>query len=434
MVFLVQPIHAEYIARITAVNTDHFPVVRVYVSITDASGYPIPNDQEISLMISEDGKLISNQKLIATHSEQQPVWSVLVLDRSGSMQGEKLQRAIKATKTYVDLAPPGYQIAVVSFADTPSIISDFSGDKETLRSRIGGLSAKGQTALQDAIGTALDMLKWKNDRRAVIALTDGVENKSRNYKGTDGQKRLLRQSIQEGTTVSIIGLGDNVHTKYLEKYMATGGWYFFTPTTGELKSAFKKTAFLLKKEFVVEYKSPQLTRDGTRGRLRVALFDQDNFGYSVEMRYVRPGVLPHVRGNHVPYFMVLLLLLSTPKFLHVIKALVAIYRFRSSSVKQLGPGSVYLGQRDLNIHSKGEGFQIGDYIIVCPVCNKPHNSRSWRLNRCRCMHEHLGKGNFCYHRTLPRWIRNLLDFLYRRRYNAMGRLWLCRCEGDKDGY
>ena len=118
--------------QITQVEMFHGNKARVYVSITDAQGNPLPDSDTVKLELFEAGKLVASQ----TVSEGYSVSSVLVLDLSGSMSGEKLRQARAAVARYVDLAPPSYRIALVGFSDKPSLISDFSASRSLLISRL----------------------------------------------------------------------------------------------------------------------------------------------------------------------------------------------------------------------------------------------------------------------------------------------------------
>ena len=149
--------------QITQVEMFHGNKARVYVSITDAQGNPLPDSDTVKLELFEAGKLVASQ----TVSEGYSVSSVLVLDLSGSMSGEKLRQARAAVARYVDLAPPSYRIALVGFSDKPSLISDFSASRSLLISRLRQLEAHGNTALQDAVFFALNLLN-AGDRRTIL--------------------------------------------------------------------------------------------------------------------------------------------------------------------------------------------------------------------------------------------------------------------------
>ena len=413
----------EYSARITQIDRERFPTIRVYVSITDATGAPIPDNLPIQLTLFEEGEPVSQNIL----SQGWTLSSVLVLDVSGSMQSDnKIQKAKEAAINYLNMAPQNYRVAVVSFSDTPMILGGFGVDRGILRNRIWSLKADGKTALQDGIALALDLLRSRRDRKAVIALTDGQENNSRLFVGEAGYSGLLQRTALENCSISTIGLGSDVDVKYLRGYQKSGGWYFFSPSADALRSIFEKAVILLEKEKMIEYVTTRSSADGSTKNLKIDL-KVGNKKSTDQRQYTSPGVIPHVYGNHIPYLIVIFGLLLAPNTFSMLGYFISVYRFRSVHFKRLLKGSPYIGKRDPNIGPGGREFVEGDPVIICPICPKsktPHHVRSWRMLKCRCMRDPRHQGSYCYPYRFPRWLRLTLDFLSGERMGEMGRTWL----------
>ncbi len=103
---------------------------------------------------------------------------VLVLDRSGSMNGEKLDQAKAALRYVVQNLNPADRFAVVSFSDTVSAVSPSlsAPTPETVTSTcawIDGVRASGGTNLDVALTEALHL--FEDDARPgfLVVLTDG---------------------------------------------------------------------------------------------------------------------------------------------------------------------------------------------------------------------------------------------------------------------
>ena len=414
--------------KITAIQMLPAKKVRVYVSLTGSNGEPLPDSLKVRLELKEQGRLVSSQTL----SEGWSVDSVLVLDLSGSMRGEKLARAKEAAKLYVADAPDTYRIAVIGFADHASIVCPFTRNKNLLETRIDALSAGGNTALQDAIGSALEMLEGES-RKALLVVTDGRENKSVAHAGTAGREYLIDTARKQSVTITAIGLGADVDAKYLQAFEATGGSYLQAPSPTQLAGLFQRTVRAIASEKVIEYES-QLNADGLRDALEADLTVEAPGGAQQSVRdqhrIVAPGFIPAVKGNLAPYTLAILLLMAVPGMVSLGHSATGARRFRRIYLRILNDYSPYAGTRDPN----GIPLERGRVVVVCPSCERPHDVRSWRNNRCACMLEPRGKGEVCYHRTYPGWLRRFLDFLSHRRTKATGREWLCRCAGDKDGY
>lgn len=427
-----------YKAEITEVDPEAFPRMRVRVSITDSQGNGIPDSRQVKLLIEENGSRVVEQSL----SQGLSVSSVLVLDASGSMSGEKLARAKEAAKAYMRMVPDTYQFALVvvsTYARQLCARPDasppcgFSNDVAALSSRIDGLQAHGGTALQDGLGLGLDLLRGRNDRKVLIALTDGLEGDSKSYVGVVGRQALVSRGAKEKPEVYTVGLGQDVDAPYLQGLTANGGKYLFSPDAAALRGTFEQVVKLLQRERVFEYDSPAKDPDGLARNLTVRLV-VDGRATEEERAVVAPGVIPHVRGNHVPYLAAILLLTLAPGLFAFAGGLRSVYRFRSANVLRLYRGSPLLIKRDPNVAAGGRTFKEGDVVVLCPSCPKtqPYHIRSWRLQGCGCQY-HPG-GNVCYHRRLPRWLRYMLDSLSGRSTSETGRSWLCRCAGDTEGY
>lgn len=425
----------EYKARITQTDTRNFPHVRVYLSITDEGGNPISTSDAATLRIFEDGTLVKEEVLSEGGGGEGH--SVLVLDLSDSMEGDKLAQARTAAIEYINLAPPSFQIAVVKFGRAASVVCKFTSDRGTLRNCINSLrDTMGKTALQEGIGLGLDLLRGKAGRREVVALTDGYENSKTQgpYHGAAGLEYLLRRAASEEATISVVGLGATIKETDLRRYEQTGGRYLPSPTAAQLAAAFRKAAKLLESERVVVYDTTASHPDGTRGRIRPELTVGKVKSVGDPGEFVRPGLLPHVRGEHFWFIVVIAALFVLPITFSLLGSLYAVWRFRARHVRRLELGSVYLSRRDTNYDPSHEAFQVGDLIVVCPASNTPYYVRSWRMYKCQCGREPSCAGHFCYHRILPRWARSTLNKIFKNREGQAGRTWLCHCAGDKFGY
>jgi VWFA-related protein len=407
-------------------------VIRVYVSVTDDKGNPIPDDQPVDLFLYEDGKEVSHQVL----STGWAVTSVLVLDQSGSMNDpSKIEKAKEAAIRYITAASPQHTVALVVFDDYARIVSKIGTDRSVVTSQVQKVKAHGGTALQDGIGLALDMLRGREGRRLVVALTDGIENSSKKFVGEAGLARLIKTANADGTSVYIVGLGGDVNEAYLRQLEQTGGKYFFSPTPNQLRGIFERTIQLLDKESVIQYTTESADRDGTTRKISVSLKVKDQVTVQ-QGSYTKTGVIPHVRGDHLPYVLLCLFLLILPGAITVTVEAISIIQFRLSSVERLTETSEAIKKdlRDRNVPDDDEfRFVPGDLMVKCPKgCPRVYHVGSWRFTDCRCICG--GAGRYCFVGLFPDWLRKALDFISGRYKSKTGRTFLCRCAGDADGY
>ena len=107
---------------------------------------------------------------------------ILVIDISVSMSGSKLEKTINDSKELINyvLADTNNRVAIITFSDESSIVSEFSSDKETLLSKLDSLKVIGDTnyniALKD-VDTIMNSYVQASNRDVVtLFLTDGYPN------------------------------------------------------------------------------------------------------------------------------------------------------------------------------------------------------------------------------------------------------------------
>ncbi|MFN8598114.1 MAG: substrate-binding and VWA domain-containing protein [Anaerolineae bacterium] len=110
---------------------------------------------------------------------------MLVVDTSGSMDGEKINNVKTALKTFVDqVKSDDERVGLIEFyssVDELVPINVLKQNRSTLISRIAELEAGGDTSLLDGVSVAYDRLQALNDPErinAIVVMTDGKENAS----------------------------------------------------------------------------------------------------------------------------------------------------------------------------------------------------------------------------------------------------------------
>lgn len=127
---------------------------------------------------------------------------VLVIDRSGSMQGAKLEAAKESARVTVEVLGPDDTIAIVAF-DTESQVyvrPQKAANKMRISSEIGRLQTGGGTNIYTGLKEAFDLLKdIKATQKHVIVLSDGEAP-------VDGIPELVDDMRDAQMTVSAVGL------------------------------------------------------------------------------------------------------------------------------------------------------------------------------------------------------------------------------------
>jgi Ca-activated chloride channel homolog len=113
--------------------------------------------------------------------ESAPVSFAFLVDTSGSMGvGGKLENAKNAIRAIIRARKAGDDFALFEFSEGEvRMVADFSADTAKLLRSMWDLEASGQTALFDAVAaTPEKMMKGRNNKRAILLFTDGVDNAS----------------------------------------------------------------------------------------------------------------------------------------------------------------------------------------------------------------------------------------------------------------
>jgi VWFA-related protein len=180
-------------------------LVSVPAVVTDASGRPLSNLKAENFRIIEDGQA---QTIANFGTTETPFEIALLLDTSGSTRDD-VALIRSAANTFIEALRPGDRVGVVSFNQpagfgNPSaaveVLTPLTDDREALRTAIDNLGASQGTPYYDALERVADGVFHdppKDDvrgRRAVVALTDGVDSSS-NSDFVTAKMKLARAGI-----------------------------------------------------------------------------------------------------------------------------------------------------------------------------------------------------------------------------------------------
>ncbi len=286
------------ILHVTQVDRSQFPTIQVYLSVTDASGEPVPVEAN-RLQLFEEGALIQPEA-ISGQGEIGPLTTLLVIDVSGSMAVDgKLEAAKSAAGAYVEQMRPGDQAGVLAFAVQNDLVQPVTQNRQALLESIDSLVTQDDTAMYDALARGIQLLEPIEGRKAIIALTDGMDNSSK-----DSLDTVLDRIGEGGLSISAIGLGD---TNQLGVSFAgldegalrelsgrAGGIYGVTADRQALRDLYQRLGRALQSEYRITYTSDLLLRDGVNRTLTVQLQDSAAVGEAV---YNPGGVLPEVAAS-----------------------------------------------------------------------------------------------------------------------------------------
>jgi Ca-activated chloride channel homolog len=227
--------------------------------INDTGGVDIPAGNTIGYKMWSNSPFFINQpdssfflyleakaaKHTASTAQRVPLNIALVLDRSGSMMGDKLEYCKKAAQFVVDNLDADDRVSVVIYESGVKVLvpSTKAGNKEQLKRMIAGINVAGGTCMSCGMLSGYDEVKKYFEQQhvnRVLLLTDGLANE-----GISDAKRLdsvaNKWATSDRITLSTFGVGADFDEKMLTNLAEYGiGNYYFIDKPENIPPIFSK--------------------------------------------------------------------------------------------------------------------------------------------------------------------------------------------------
>jgi len=295
---IAAPIEQEI--DVVEIDTD---LTTVLMTATDKTGRFVTTLARDDIRILEDGS--PQQIEIFEHETERPLSLALVFDTSGS-QARTLQQQKEIARLFLKtMFRQGHdKVAVISFAGQAILEQVFTSDLAPVEKAIDRLevvtfpiratrSNGNKTTLALGPGTAiydtlfLTCLKVvgkaaPDTRRAIILLTDGMDNQSRLTPAD-----AVNAAVYTNTIVYTIGIGDEWVDKESLKYLGeeTGGRRFLPKNEKDLRSAFDQIEQELRSQYLIAYTPTNKLKDGKRRVIAVEITNPLVSKNKVKLRY-----------------------------------------------------------------------------------------------------------------------------------------------------
>jgi Ca-activated chloride channel homolog len=260
------------------------------VNVTDSNGTFIPGLKAQNFKVFEDGQ---QQPITLFKEEDTPVTVGLIVDHSFSM-GPKLPAVVLAVNAFAHSSNQQDEMFVVDFNENVAVElmrgKPFTHDTAELQQALSAVSARGQTALYDAVIeglTHIELGQW--DKKALIIVSDGGDNAS-HAKFSE----LLALAQRSHVVIYSIGLvdeaGQEENPKVLRKLSnATGGIVFLTKRSDEAAKFTKQIARDLREQYTLGYIPP--IKNGRDSFRKIAVHVSLPDARKLRVR-TRPGYFP----------------------------------------------------------------------------------------------------------------------------------------------
>ncbi len=242
--------------------------VSIAVTVQDKKGRFINDLTEKDFSVFENQK--KQQITYFRHDFQTPISLTVLLDVSGSMELQDKMKECKEALSYLVtyLLRPQDEVSLLIFADGEvEVASRFSTDKQDFLTVLEGAEAYGQTALNDAVAVSPEFAnRGKNEKRALLLITDGVENDSYSTPEqaveiarrvdvpiyTIGYKIPLREQLERHKRTP--GLSSSGIVEALGRFArATGGTAYFLDRAFDLNAAMRNIKRELSHQYIIGY-------------------------------------------------------------------------------------------------------------------------------------------------------------------------------------
>jgi Ca-activated chloride channel family protein len=173
---------------------------------------------------------------------QRPILNLcLVLDRSRSMDGPRMQQAKEAASYLIDHLNDADHFSVIAFNDRARAILEgpLGVERSSAKSEIRALQPEGGTELLQGLKAGLDVLRRCRSASSVehlILLTDG-----QTYGDEEGCLSAAQTAAEEKIGMTLLGLGNDWNDKLLDEMaLRSSGYAGFVDSPAKLVSIFKE--------------------------------------------------------------------------------------------------------------------------------------------------------------------------------------------------
>jgi Mg-chelatase subunit ChlD len=185
---------------------------------------------------------------------------MLVIDKSGSMNGDRIELAKDAAKATVEILKRNDKVGVVAFDDgvQPLVRMQSATNRVRILSDISRLRASGGTNIASGLQYAYEKLALTPARlKHVILLTDGHSDSSNIF------SEILPAMRIENITVSTVAVGAQSDTTLLRRIAEGGGGrYYYTNDPYNVPRIFmKETSTVSRSSLVEEPFRPRITKN-----------------------------------------------------------------------------------------------------------------------------------------------------------------------------
>ncbi len=227
--------------------------VVLHATVYDEARNLVPGLDKTAFSVLENGSL---QPITSFRREDVPVAMGIVVDNSGSMR-DKREKVTQAVLNLIRASNPNDQIFVVNFSQNPYLDQDFTSNVNLLQAALHQVSARGSTALYDAIVASAVHLKNNTnlEKKVLLVITDGQDNMSQETL-QEASRRLQQANGPTLYAVGLLGSGLQRSGRDALQDLAagTGGVAYFPDSLDQVDNITRTVAHDIRSQYRIAYK------------------------------------------------------------------------------------------------------------------------------------------------------------------------------------
>lgn len=247
-------------------------LVTLTLTVTDLYGRYVSGLTKNAFTIHDNNR---EQEITFFSDSDAPASIGIVFDVSGSMNGEKINRARNALRRFIDTSHPSDEYFLIAFNSRAQLLLDRTRDGDAVLRKLTLVQPRQNTALYDAVYLGLERVtRGTHQKRALLIISDGQDNSSRYNFGE--VRRLMKESDVVTYAVGIIDRGDAVSSlgiqgqAFLDELTSvTGGKAFYPNTNVEMDEIFERIAIELRHQYSIGYTPHDFQPDGKWRKVKV---------------------------------------------------------------------------------------------------------------------------------------------------------------------
>jgi tight adherence protein B len=209
----------------------------------------VPGDATVdleSVAVTIDSQEVEATAQAAAATDEVKRTTVLAIDTSNSMEGDRITEAKSAALTYLDAVPDNVEVGIVTFDNDVVVRQRPSLDRDASRAVINSLTLKQNTALYEGVKSAITTAGTAEGQRQILVLSDGQDN-------TDAPLQPVIDAIKAAKVkVDVVALEQGAAApKPLADMAAASGGRVISADADALTEAFSSEADVLARQVLV---------------------------------------------------------------------------------------------------------------------------------------------------------------------------------------